>query len=110
VRAALESIAYQILDVIDAMPERPTELRIDGGVSANRWLMQFLADVLQIPVHVALHQEMTALGAAALAGISIGKWTSSDLVALRSSATYDPERELSALVAGWTEAVGRAIA
>jgi glycerol kinase len=111
VRATLESIAYQILDVIDAMPERPTELRIDGGVSANRWLMQFLADVLQIPVHVALHQEMTALGAAALAGTSIARWTSSDLVALRSGATsYEPERELSALVAGWREAVGRATA
>jgi glycerol kinase len=111
VRAALESIAFQILDVVDAMPERPTELSIDGGVAANAWLMQFLADVLQIPVHVALEREMTALGAAALAGLSTGKLTSSDLVALRSRATsYEPERDESGLVAGWRDAVGRAVA
>jgi glycerol kinase len=110
VRAALESIAYQILDVVDALPQRPAELRVDGGAAVNSWLMQFLADVLQMQIHVALQHEMTALGAAALAGISTGKWTSSDLVALRSSATYDPERDVSALVAGWRDAVGRAVA
>jgi glycerol kinase len=103
VRAALESIAFQILDVIDAMPVRPPELRVDGGATANAWLVQFLADVLQMPVRVAEEREMTALGAAALAG----GWTGGGLGGGR---LYEPECDVSALVAGWRDAVGRAVA
>jgi glycerol kinase len=110
VRAALESIAYQVHDVVEAMAERPAVLRVDGGATANTFLIQFLADVLGVPVEVSAEPEMTALGAAALAGVGIGRWTEADLAALRSSAArYEPELDVSALVAGWRDAVDRAL-
>ncbi len=110
VRAALESIAYQVLDVVDALPERPAVLRVDGGAAANAFLGQFLADALRLPVEVAAEQETTALGAAALAGRAIGRWTDDDLARLRrTSARYEPERDVSGLVAGWRDAVRRAL-
>ena len=68
VRAALEAIAHQVADVVDAFPEPPTTLRADGGATANGFLMQFQADLLGVPVEVAAEHETTALGAAALAG------------------------------------------
>jgi glycerol kinase len=67
VRAALEAIAHQVADVVDALPERPEVLRADGGVTANAFLMQLQADLLGVPVEVAAERETTALGAAALA-------------------------------------------
>jgi glycerol kinase len=67
VRAALEAVAHQVADVVEALPERPTVLRADGGATANAFLMQFQADLLGIPVEVAAERETTALGAAALA-------------------------------------------
>jgi glycerol kinase len=67
VRAALEGIAHQVADVVEALPERPHVLRVDGGATANGFLMQFQADLLAIPVEVAAERETTALGAAALA-------------------------------------------
>jgi glycerol kinase len=67
VRAALEAIAHQVADVVDALPDRPVVLRADGGATANGFLMQFQADLLGIPVEVAAERETTALGAAALA-------------------------------------------
>ena len=67
VRAALEAIAHQVADVVEALPERPTVLRADGGATANGFLMQFQADLLGMPVEVAAERETTALGAAALA-------------------------------------------
>jgi glycerol kinase len=110
VRAALESIAYQVLDVVDALPERPPALRADGGATTNGFLMQFLADVLQLPVEVAAEQETTALGAAALAGVAIGRWRRDEVESLRRiGARYEPERDVSALVAGWRGALGRAL-
>jgi glycerol kinase len=110
VRAALESIAFQVLDVVDAMTERPAVLRVDGGATTNAFLVQFLADVLGIPVEVSSEREMTALGAAALAGVAIGRWTAADLAVLRSSsARYEPERDMSALIAGWRYAVARTL-
>jgi len=66
VRAALEAAAYQTADVLDVMP-RLAQLRADGGMTRNRWLMQFQADVLGIPVETAREPEQTALGAALLA-------------------------------------------
>ncbi|HKU58189.1 MAG TPA: glycerol kinase GlpK [Gaiellaceae bacterium] len=66
-RAALEAIAQQVCDVVDALPERPAVLRADGGATANRLLMQLQSDLLQLPVEVAAERETTALGAAALA-------------------------------------------
>jgi glycerol kinase len=67
VRAALEAIAHQVADVVEALPEPPTVLRADGGATANGFLMQFQADLLGVPVEVAAERETTALGAAALA-------------------------------------------
>jgi glycerol kinase len=67
VRAALEAIAHQVVDVVEALPEAPTVLRADGGATANGFLMQLQADLLGVPVEVAAERETTALGAAALA-------------------------------------------
>ena len=81
-RAALESIAYQTRDVIDAMNlqsgHQLTELRADGGGTANHWLMQFQADILGVPVAMAPSAEATAMGAAFAAGVSIGVWPHHD--------------------------------
>jgi glycerol kinase len=110
VRAALESIAYQVLDVVDALPDRPAVLRIDGGAADNAFLGQFLADALELPVEVAAERETTALGAAALAGRALGRWSDGDVARLRRTGPrYEPERDVSALVAGWRDAVGRVL-
>jgi len=113
VRAALESIAFQLRDVVDAMPERPAVLRLDGGAAANAFLVQLIADVLQLPVEVAAERETTALGAAALAGVALGRWSEAELTALRR-APVRCEPGLSAadvepLVAGWRDAVQRTL-
>ena len=82
-RATLEAIAYQTLDAVRAMEaasEQPLrELRVDGGASANGWLMQFQADMLGVPVVLPEISETTALGAAYLAGVGVGAWTVSDV-------------------------------
>ena len=74
VRAALEAIAHQVADVLDVLPLDVDVLRADGGASANRFLMQFQADLSGCPVEVAADAEATALGAAALAGLGTGVW------------------------------------
>ncbi len=88
VRAALESIAYQSADVIAAMASdagtRTTLLRVDGGASANNFLMQFQADILNAPVLRPRVTETTALGAAMLAGRAVGVWTDGDLNRLQA--------------------------
>jgi glycerol kinase len=80
VRAALESIAYQTRELIDAMQadcgERLQELRVDGGASANDFLMQFQADIVGCPIVRPADTETTALGAAFLAGLATGIWSS----------------------------------
>jgi glycerol kinase len=114
VRAALESIAYQSADVIHAMESdmgKPIpELRVDGGATQNKFLMQHQANVLGVPVLPAAQPETTALGAAMLAGLNQGIWK--DLDALRSvqgdSLNIDPkwnntEREEGE--SGWIEAI-----
>jgi glycerol kinase len=115
-RATLEAIAYQTLDAVRAMQEataRPlSELRADGGASANRWLMQFQADVLGAPVVLGESTETTALGAAYLAGVGVGLWTVSDVRdSWREGARYEPrmgEDERAGLLAGWEDALTRA--
>jgi len=114
-RATLESIAYQTRDLIDAMRAigQPIEvLRVDGGGTANRFLMQFQADVAGIPVEVAGIQETTALGAAFLAGLATGVWkTPEELRQRRTVVTrYEPhmsDDERESLYAGWRRAVDR---
>jgi glycerol kinase len=114
VRAALEGIAFQVADVLDAFPSGIDVLRADGGASANRFLMQFQADLLGCPVEVAAERETTALGAAALAGLAIGIWPNlEDIRArIRRGATYEPSPDAD-WVAGrraeWQLAVRRAI-
>jgi glycerol kinase len=115
-RATLEAIAYQTLDAVRAMQDataRPlSELRADGGASANGWLMQFQADVLGAPVVLGESTETTALGAAYLAGVGVGIWTVADVRdSWREGARYEPrmsEDERATLRAGWADALARA--
>jgi glycerol kinase len=115
-RATLEAIAYQTLDAVRAMEAASgqplSELRVDGGASQNSWLMQFQADVLGVPVVVPEITETTALGAACLAGVGVGRWTVSDVRdGWRERRRYEPamgEDERATLLAGWNEALGRA--
>ena len=81
VRAGLESVAYQALDLLDAFKADGapvSTLRVDGGMAANNWLMQFMADICDTPVERPDYAEMTALGAAVLAGVQIGWLTLDD--------------------------------
>jgi glycerol kinase len=115
-RAALEAIAYQTVDAVRAQEaaagERIPSLKADGGAVANKWLMQFQADVLGVPVIVPEVSETTALGAAYLAGIATGEWTTDQVREMwRKQATYEPampESERDELVGRWREAVDRA--
>ncbi|HEY6962664.1 MAG TPA: glycerol kinase GlpK [Gaiellaceae bacterium] len=100
VRAALEAIAHQVADVVEALPQRPGTLRADGGATANGFLMQFQADLLGVPVEVASERETTALGAAALAA---GRETGVGIAAV-----YEPKAsrdEVAELRAGWRRAL-----
>ncbi|HVS86131.1 MAG TPA: glycerol kinase GlpK [Gaiellaceae bacterium] len=114
VRAALEAIAFQTRDVLDELPERPGVLRVDGGVTANGFLTQFLADVCETPVEVAAERETTALGAAALAGVATGRWSEDELASYRRpAARLEPSRsaaEVEALLRGWRAAVRSVLA
>lgn len=114
-RAALEAIAYQTVDAVRAEEraggERLAELKADGGATVNRWLMQFQADVLGAPVVVPEIAETTALGAAYLAGIAVGRWSGEEVAALwREAARYEPRmgaEEREALLAQWRRALER---
>jgi glycerol kinase len=84
IRATLESIAYQVCDVIDAMKADSEidlrALKVDGGASANDFLMQFQSDMLDRPVNRPACVESTALGAAYLAGLAVGYWANKEEV------------------------------
>jgi glycerol kinase len=102
-RAALEATAYQVRDVLETMP-RVELLRADGGMTRNRWLMQFQADVLGIPVETAREREQTALGAALLA---LGERR-----ATPAGERFEPRMsrdEADTLYAGWRDAVARTL-
>ena len=114
VRAALEAIAYQTSDVLDAMAFELDVLRADGGGAQNAFLMQFQADIARLPVEVPSERETTALGAAALAGLATGTWSSLDdlATAWRRDARYEPEldgSEAERLLGEWRLAVNRAL-
>jgi glycerol kinase len=116
VRAALESIAYQTVDAVEAMEaasgERLAELRADGGAVANGWLMQFQSDVLGRPVVVPEVAETTALGAAYLAGLGVGAWDLGEVESSwREAVRYEPamgEDERAELFGRWRLALERA--
>jgi len=116
-RAALESIAFQSAELLEAMqqdaPEKLTELRVDGGAAANDLLMQFQADLLGVPVLRPKVLETTALGAAYLAGLTMGLWQSRQEVAAhwKLDKRFEPRIDAAqreTLMARWREAVGRA--
>ncbi|HYE03150.1 MAG TPA: FGGY-family carbohydrate kinase, partial [Phycisphaerales bacterium] len=117
VRAALEAMAYQSLDVARAMENDSgiglASLRADGGAARNAFLMQFQADMLGVPVEVPEITETTALGAAYLAGLAVGVWAGTDELArhCKLARRYEPrmpEAERHALHGRWLEAVARA--
>lgn len=116
IRATLESIAYQAYDVIKAMEndlgEGVKSLRVDGGASANNFLMQFQADILNTEVLRPECIETTALGAAYLAGLSVGFWKDKEEIKKKwaLSETFKPgmnSEHRSKLLKGWHKAVGR---
>jgi glycerol kinase len=116
-RAALESMCYQTRDAVEAMEadsgtDIPT-FKADGGAAANRWMMQFQADILGTPVEVPETLETTALGAAYLAGLAVGFWEDKEELKSRwrLRRRYDPqmdEEERERLYGRWKEAVARA--
>ncbi len=116
-RAALEGIALQVVDVLEAMQADSglplKELRVDGGASANDMLMQLQADLLDVRVVRPRNTETTAMGAAYLAGLSVGYWQSPQAIAQqwRAERVFEPkmtETERSAMRERWNQALGRA--
>jgi glycerol kinase len=113
-RAALEAIAFQTTDVLEAMGGAPGVLRADGGGAQNAFLLQLQADLARVTVEVPAEKETTALGAAALAGLAAGMWESpAEVAATRTvEASYEPsgdETEAQRLLAEWRLAVRRAL-
>ncbi|HHY57092.1 MAG TPA: glycerol kinase GlpK [Chloroflexi bacterium] len=115
-RAALESIAYQIYDIFAAVQEEAgiplTTLHADGGASANPLLMQFQADLVQCPVRASTSTDVSALGAAYLAGLGVGVWNSTEELAglPRGEQSYTPTMDAaqrSKLLTGWRDTLAR---
>ncbi|MFT3936866.1 MAG: glycerol kinase GlpK [Chitinophagaceae bacterium] len=118
-RAALESIAYQVTDILKAMESDAgisiKELRVDGGATINNQLMQFQSDILHVPVVRPTVYETTALGAAYLAGLAVGFWKNIEEVQKQWQAdkTFKPAMEtekINTLLKGWQRAVKASIA
>lgn len=116
-RAALEAMAYQTRDLTDAIRKdaklKLKSLNVDGGAVANSLMVQFLADILGVPVSRPVVPETTALGSAFLAGLAVGYWNSLDQLkrARKIDRTFKPKMkpaERKRLYAGWQEAVKRA--
>jgi glycerol kinase len=117
VRAALEAIAYQVKDVVDSMAEltgiAPETVRVDGGGAANRFLVQFQADILGMAVERPKFLETTALGAAYLAGLAVGVWQDREELSnlWQIDRVFRPEIDYQrrrSLLTGWRRAVERA--
>ncbi|HWL62024.1 MAG TPA: glycerol kinase GlpK [Steroidobacteraceae bacterium] len=114
-RAALEAVALQTRDLLEAMTRdgvAPAELRVDGGMVVNDWLVQHLADILRVPVVRPAVVETTALGAAFLAGLQAGIYGSLDDIAAlwRAERRFEPQMPVAradALHAAWRDAVAR---
>jgi glycerol kinase len=114
-RAALEAVAYQTFDLMEAMAgdgARPSAMRIDGGMTTNAWLCQFLADVLQMPIERPQNLETTALGAAFLAGLTVGIWPDLQAVSAKWQRRdcFMPRMESSTrsqMIGGWRAAIAK---
>ncbi|MEI6101005.1 MAG: glycerol kinase GlpK [Eubacteriales bacterium] len=118
IRAAQESIAYQSLEMVEAMQKdaccKLKTLKVDGGASRDAFLMQFQADILGIPVCRPDNTETTALGAALLAGLSTGMWQNTGEIKnlLAGGSVFTPamqEIQRAALLKGWRKAVSRSL-
>ena len=118
VRAALESIAYQSKDLLDAMAKdygkMPENLRVDGGASANKFLMQFQSDIMDINIIRPEVLETTALGAAMLAGMAVGMYDSMNAISKiwESQDEFNPsmpETDRQKALNGWNKAVRAAL-
>ena len=115
VTATLQAIAYQTSDLLDAMIDdgiSPSIIRVDGGMVANNWFLQFLADVLAVSVERPTNVESTALGATYLAGMCAGVFDSTAVVASkwRSDRVFEPAMSddlRKQLLSGWNDAVRR---
>ena len=113
--ATLQAVAYQTRDLVAAMSEDgidPSIIRVDGGMVANDWFLQFLADILGIPVERPANTESTVLGAACLAGLQAGVFATTDEIGSlwQRNAEFRPAMESArraSLYAGWQAAVGR---
>ena len=121
VRAALDSIAYQVNDVVELIRKSSreatgidvSELRVDGGATLNRYLMQFQADIVNLPLKVPADAELSGMGAAFMAGIAKGVYSESILGQERVKAQYTPQMDAAtreAKIARWHHAVQTAIA
>jgi len=117
-RAALEAVAYQSHDLIAAMAadgsSAPVAIRVDGGMTANGWLCQFVADILDVPVERPANLETTALGAAFHAGLATGVWPGLDPLArlYRPAERFEPAMKPALrdrLLAGWRDALARTL-
>jgi glycerol kinase len=118
VRAVLESMGYQVKDILDIMTAEAgvslREIRVDGGPTRNRFIMQFQSDVLQADVIVNQVEEICALGAAYMAGLAVGMWKNKDeLKILRTSdVCFTPQMTVEkrdSLYSGWKKAVARTL-
>ncbi|MFT9417419.1 glycerol kinase GlpK [Acetobacter sp.] len=117
-RAALESVAYQTLDLVSAMVQdgggTTESIRVDGGMAANDWYCQFLADMLQAKVERPRNVETTALGAGFLAGMATGVWENEANVAAEwaRGSLFEPQMDSTQrriMIAGWHQAVKRTL-
>ena len=117
VRSTLESLAYQTMDVLNAMEKdsgiKLKSLNVDGGACANNFLMQFQADLLNVNVNRPKNIETTALGAAFLAGLAVKFWSINEIIEQREiERTFNPlmkEEKRKRLYAGWQKAVEKAM-
>jgi glycerol kinase len=115
VTATLQAVAYQTRDLVNAMSDDgidPSIIRVDGGMVANNWFLEFLAGILGLPVERPKNPESTVLGAAWLAGLQCGVYASTDEIAAlwASDAVFAPllpDEQRAALYAGWQDAVRR---
>jgi glycerol kinase len=115
VTATLQSVAYQTRDLVDAMSEDgivPSVIRVDGGMVSNNWFLEFLAGILNLPVERPQNVESTVLGAAYLAGLNSGVYSSTDDIGKLwvSDAIFEPAMDAglrAELYAGWRDAVRR---
>lgn len=114
IKATLQSIAYQVRDIVDTMQEdtgiKIPVLKVDGGAAKNEYLMQFQSDILDTPIQRAKNLETTALGAAFLAGLAVGYWKDTDEIRefYEAGKIYESkmkEEEREKLYSGWKKAV-----